>query len=102
MISTQRFWVWLTCGHLLIVIGRQLIACFVAFLCFALEMTIERGLLGVNSNLKCPDLRPSVVTNGGTGLEGPVVDRIMGAQVNSVIQCIIRAWHSVLCVHRCA
>ena len=37
----------------------------------------------VNSNLKCSDLRPCVVTNGGTGVE----DGIMGAQVNSVIQC---------------
>ena len=40
----------------------------------------------VNSNLKCSDLRPCVVTNGGTGVEGPAEDGIMGAQVNSVIQ----------------
>ena len=65
----------------------------------ALEM---REFLGVNSNLKCSNLRPCVVTNGGTGVEGPFVDGIMGAQVNSVIQCMIRAWHAVLYVHRCA
>ena len=36
------------------------------------------------------------MTKGGTGLEGPVVDRIMGAQVNSVIQCIIRLAFSLV------
>ena len=50
------------------------------------EKTIKRTFhLLVNSNLKCSDPRPCVVTNGGTGVEE---DGIMGtAQVNSVIQC---------------
>ena len=75
-----------------------------------LEMTIKRTFhlqprkLRENNNLKCLDLRPCVVTNGGTGVEGPAEDGIMGtAQVNSVIPCTrIRAWHAVLCTHRCA